>query len=79
MKLITAQVFIHSTFQFFFGTERAICLLHKIEERGMTMEQAMETVYSSHTYEKVERASTGLYFQGTVYVMDMLQEELNAA
>jgi len=24
-------------------------------------------VYESHTYEKVERASTGLYYQGAVY------------
>ena len=32
-------------------------------------------VYESHTYEKVERASTGLYYQGAVYIMDMLREE----
>ena len=47
-----------------------------MEERGLTMEQAMDTVYSSHTFEKVERASTGLFYQGSVYVMDMLEEEL---
>ena len=50
-----------------------------MEERGMTMEQAMDTVYGSHTYEKVERASTGLYYQGAVYIMDMLREEIDAA
>lgn len=50
-----------------------------MEERGLTMEQAMDTVYRSHTFEKVERASTGLYYQGSVYVMDMLREELEAA
>lgn len=49
-----------------------------MEERGLTMEQAMDTVYSSHTFEKVERASTGLFYQGSVYVMDMLREELGA-
>lgn len=49
-----------------------------MEERGLTMEQAMDTVYSSHTFEKVERASTGLFYQGSVYVMDMLREELRA-
>ncbi len=48
-----------------------------MEDHGMTMEQAMDTVYASHTYEKVERPSTGLYYQGAVYVMDMLLEELN--
>lgn len=50
-----------------------------MEERGLTMEQAMDTVYSSHTFEKVERTSTGLFYQGAVYVMDMLREELEAA
>ena len=42
----------------------------------MTMEQAMDAVYGSHTYEKVERPSTGLFYQGAVYIMDMLHEEL---
>lgn len=50
-----------------------------MDERGLTMEQAMDTVYGSHTYEKVERPSTGLYYQSPVYVMDMLYEELNVA
>ena len=49
-----------------------------MEERGLTMEQAMDTVYSSHTFEKVERASTGLVYQGSVYVMNMRREELRA-
>jgi len=50
-----------------------------MEERGMTMEQAMDALYNSHTYEKVEKTSTGLFYQGAVYVMDMLREELNLA
>ena len=58
-------------------TNELIAML--MEERGMTMEQAMDIIYNSHTYEKVERAGTGLYFQSAVYVMDLLQEELNAA
>lgn len=49
-----------------------------MEEHSLTMEQAMDTVYSSHTFEKVERTSTGLFYQGSVYVMDMLREELEA-
>ena len=60
------------------------CLTHQLvemlmDERGMTMEQAMDTVYRSHTFEKVENARTGLFYQGAVYVMDMLTEELNGA
>jgi hypothetical protein len=50
-----------------------------MEERDLTMEQAMDIVYGSHTFEKVEKSNTGLYYQGAVYVMDMLREELNAA
>ena len=50
-----------------------------MDERGLTMEQAMDAVYGSHTYEKVERPNTGLYYQSPVYVMDMLSEELNVA
>ncbi len=47
-----------------------------VEDQGMTLEKAMDTVYGSHTFEKVERVSTGLYYESAVYVMDMLQEEL---
>ena len=50
-----------------------------MEERDLTMEQAMDIVYGSHTFEKVEKSSTGLYYQRDVYVMDRLREELNAA
>lgn len=50
-----------------------------MEERGVTMEQAMDMVYNSHTYEKIENVRTGLFYQSAVYVMDMLQEELEAA
>ena len=47
-----------------------------IEENGYSMEEALDTLYKSHTYEKLERESTGLYTQGAVYVMEHLKEEL---
>ena len=47
-----------------------------MEDAGMSMEQALDAVYNSHTYEKIERTGTGLFYQSPVYVMDMLQEEL---
>ena len=49
-----------------------------MEDRGYSLAQALDTVYKSHTYEKVEKAETGLYFQSAVYVMEMLKEELNS-
>ena len=60
------------------------CLMNELvtmlmEEQGLSMDETMGTVYCSHTFEKVERPSTGLYYQSAVYVMDMLREELDAA
>lgn len=60
------------------------CLTHDLvvmlmEERGVTMEQALDLLYNSHTYEKIERENTGLYYQGAVYVMEFLREELDEA
>lgn len=50
-----------------------------VERHDMTMREALDAVYDSHTYEKVERPSTGLFYQSAVYVMDMLLEELGVA
>lgn len=47
-----------------------------MDDYEMSMEQALDTVYGSKTYKKIERPSTGLYYQGAIYVMDMLKEEL---
>lgn len=55
-------------------TQELVAML--MEDHDMTMQQALDTVYRSHTYEKIEKASTGLFFQSAVYVMDMLEEEL---
>lgn len=47
-----------------------------MDDYGMSMEQALDTVYDSNTYKKIERPSTGLYYQGAVYALDILKEEL---
>ena len=47
-----------------------------MDDYEMSMEQALDTVYSSNTFKKIEKPSTGLYYQGAVYAMDMLKEEL---
>ena len=54
-------------------------LIMLMEDSGLTLEQAMDLLYNSQTYEKLERAATGLYYQGAVYVMDMLKDELNGS
>ena len=47
-----------------------------MDDYEMSMEQALDTVYGSNTYKKIERPSTGLFYQSAVYAMDMLKEEL---
>lgn len=47
-----------------------------MEERGLSMDEAMYLLYTSKTYEKLEDERTGLYYQGAVYVMEFLEEEL---
>jgi len=47
-----------------------------MEDRGLSMAEAMSLLYNSKTYEKLEDERTGLYYQGAVYVMEFLEEEL---
>lgn len=49
-----------------------------MEERSLTMREAMDIVYRSKTYEALNNLKTGLYFQSPVYLYDHLQQELNA-
>ena len=48
-----------------------------MEDRHLSMTEAMNLLYNSKTYEKIEDEKTGLYYQGAVYVMDYLNEELS--
>ncbi len=50
-----------------------------MEDRGLSMADAMSLLYNSKTYEKLEDERTGLYYQGAVYVMEFLEEELQKA
>ncbi len=50
-----------------------------MEERGVSMPEAMDILYNSKTYEKIEDEKTGLYYQGAVYVMEFLDEELSTS
>ncbi len=47
-----------------------------MEERGYGLEEAMDVLYKSHTFEKIENEKTGLYYQSPVYVMEFLNDEL---
>ncbi len=45
-------------------------------EYGMTITEALDTLYESETYVKLCNPDTGLYFQSTRYIYTILKEEL---
>lgn len=47
-----------------------------MDERGLTMQQAFDAVYTSHLFEKLSNPKTGLYFQSSGYVYSFLESEL---
>ena len=47
-----------------------------MEDRQLTMREAMDIVYQSKTYTALSNLKTGLYFQSPVYVYDILEQEL---
>ena len=50
-----------------------------MEERSLTMREAMDIVYNSKTYTVLNNLDSGLYFQSPAYVFDVLEEEINSA
>ena len=47
-----------------------------MKEYGYDMQEALNIVYSSNTYKKLENEETGLYYQGAIYVYGFLEQEL---
>ena len=47
-----------------------------IDERGLTMQEAFDAVYTSRLFEKLSYPKTGLYFQSSGYVYSFLDSEL---
>lgn len=48
-----------------------------MEDRHINMEDAMDIVYNSKTFEKLNDFSTHLYYESSSYVYEYLKEELN--
>lgn len=47
-----------------------------MERRNMDLETALDTIYTSDTFQKLKDSNTGLYFQSPLYVYDFLEKEL---
>lgn len=49
-----------------------------MEERNLSMQQALDTVYTSKVFQALTNLESGLYFQSSVYLYDILEEELRS-
>lgn len=47
-----------------------------VEEYQTSIPEALNILYNSETYEKLQDERTGLYFQSPVYVYDFLKREI---
>ncbi len=47
-----------------------------IEEKGMSMREALHTLYTSDTYARLSDTDNGLYAQSTAYIYEYLEAEL---
>lgn len=50
-----------------------------MDERGLTMQQAFDAVYTSRLFEKLSDPKTGLFSQSSGYVYSFLLSELEKA
>ena len=48
-----------------------------MEEYNLTDHEALDKLYKSNTFAKIEDPQIGLYYQGAVYVFDFLKEEFS--
>lgn len=50
-----------------------------MEEKGFGLQEALEIIYNSWTYEKLSDPETGLFFQSVGYVYSFLEDELKSS
>ena len=46
-----------------------------MDDKGISVEEALRLLYASKTYENLKRKDTGLYFQSPGYVYEYLRRE----
>ena len=47
-----------------------------MENRNLSFQEAIDTIYTSDTYMKLRDKNTGLYYQSPKYVYSILEHEL---
>ncbi len=56
-------------------TRDVVALL--MEERGLSMREAMDAFCSSRTFDALSKPETGLFFQSPAYILDEFKNEKN--
>ncbi len=51
-------------------------IAYLVDDRKVDIEEAMNMVYNSITYEKLTNSGTGLYRESSAYVYELLKDEL---
>lgn len=50
-----------------------------MNEFGYTIEEALDVLYTSETFERLQEDETGFYYQSSGYVYSFLQNEMKTA
>lgn len=50
-----------------------------MDEYGWNMRQSLDRLYSSSTFELLNDPSTGLFYEGPVYVFSYLKDEIESS
>lgn len=47
-----------------------------MQEQSLSLQSALDVVYNSHTFEKLQNSKTGLYSESSAYNYDLLLSEI---
>ena len=51
-------------------------ILWLMEDYGYSLQDALDCIYNSYLYEKLQDLGTGLYYQSSAYNYELLKEEI---
>ena len=71
MRLTNAQL------QFIIISDVERMVQYLMEDKGMTIINALDVIYNSKIYQKLQDRKTGLYLYSPAYIYDYLKEELD--
>ncbi len=71
MRLTNAQL------QFIINSDVERMAQYLMEDKGMTIINALDVIYNSNIYQKLQDRKTELYLYSPAYIYDYLKEELD--